>query len=56
MKGTAVSFVRVVLAVVVSVTDVGRVGADARPALELTRPALKLSCREEQVTLNKVLI
>lgn len=38
---TAVGLVRVVLAVVVSVADVGRVGADPRAALELTRPAFE---------------
>ncbi len=40
---TAISLVRVVLAVIVSITDVGRVGADARTTLKLTWSALKLS-------------
>lgn len=40
---TAVGLVRVVLTVVVSVADVGRVGADARAALELARPAFEFS-------------
>ena len=38
---TAVGLVRVVLAVIVPVTDVGRVGADARATLELTRTTLE---------------
>lgn len=43
---TAVGFVRVVLAVIVSITDVGRVSADAGATLKLARSALELSCRE----------
>lgn len=42
---TAVGFIRVILAVVVSITDVGRVDADAGAALELARFALKVSYR-----------
>lgn len=45
---TTVGFVRVVLAVVVSVTYVRRVGADAGAALELPRPALELRCRDRK--------
>lgn len=44
---TAVGFIRVVLAVVVSVTDVGRVGTDAGSTLELSGSALKLSCSDK---------
>lgn len=47
---TAVSLIRVVLTVIVSVTDVSRVGADARPTLELAWPALELSYRESTQT------
>lgn len=43
MRHTTVGFVRVVLAVVVSVTDVGRVGADAGATLKLPWPAFELS-------------
>lgn len=45
---TTVGLVRVVLAVVVSVTDEGRVGADPGGALELPRSALELSCGERR--------
>lgn len=47
---TAVSLIGVVLAVVVSVADVGRVGADSGPTLELTRTALELRCGEVETT------
>lgn len=40
---TAVGLIRVVLAVIVPVTDVGWVGADACATLELARSALELS-------------
>lgn len=45
---TTVGFVRVVLAVVVSITDEGRVGADPGGALELPWSALELSCGERK--------
>ncbi len=45
---TAVGLVRVVLAVVVSITDVGWVGADACTTLELARSALELSYRGQK--------
>lgn len=53
---TAVGLVRVVLAVIVPITNVGRVGADAGATLELTRPAFKLSYNEKtkhMITLKK---
>lgn len=47
---TAVGLVRVVLAVIVSVTDVGWVGADACATLELARSALELSYSDRNST------
>lgn len=44
---TAVGLVGVVMAIVVSIADVGRVGADACAALELAGSALELSCIEK---------
>lgn len=43
---TAVGLIRVVLAVIVSITDVGWVGTDAGATLELAWSALKLSYGE----------
>lgn len=43
---TAIGLVGVVLAVVVSITDVGRVGADSCATLELARSALEVSCSD----------
>lgn len=40
---TTIGLIRVVLAVIVPVADVGRVGADARTTLELARSAFELS-------------
>lgn len=45
---TAVGLVGVVLAVVVAVTDVSRVGADPRAALELTRSAFEFGYSKMQ--------
>lgn len=44
---TTVGLIGVVMAVVVSIADVGRVGADACAALELPRSALELGCIEK---------
>lgn len=49
VKGrTAVGLVRVVLTVVVSVTDIGRVGADPCATLKLPWPAFELSYNGEK--------
>ena len=53
---TAVGLIRVVLAVIVSVTDVGRVGADAGATLELAWPALKLRYGENSNLLAAIKI
>lgn len=45
---TTVGLVRVVLTVVVSVTNIGRVGADPCATLELPRPAFELSYHGEK--------
>lgn len=50
---TAVGLVTVVLAVVVPVTDEGRVCADARRALELSWAALELGCREGRLSVSR---
>lgn len=45
---TAIGLIGVVMAVVVSIADVGRVGADACTALELAGSALELSCIDKK--------
>lgn len=49
---TTVGLVTIVLAVIVPITDEGRVGADAGGALELAWAALELGCREGRLSVK----
>jgi hypothetical protein len=49
---TAIGLITIVLAVIVPITDEGRVGADAGGALELAWAALELGCRERRLSVR----
>lgn len=49
---TTVGFIRVVSAVVLSITDEGREGTQTRSALEPSRLAFKLSCKQKKTKTN----